>query len=77
MPAPPEHPRPSRGRPPKLTRESIVEAGVAIGLPNVQITTVADRLGHVTASFTLAVYGHSNADRDRAAAAAIGSVLGG
>jgi integrase len=34
----------------------------------VDLNTVADRLGHATAAFTLAVYGHSDADRDQAAA---------
>lgn len=46
---------------------------VAVG---VDLNTVADRLGHETAAFTLAVYGHSNEERDRAAADAIGAVLG-
>ncbi len=41
----------------------------------VDLRTVADRLGHATAAFTLAVYGHSDAGRDRAAAEVIADVL--
>ena len=43
----------------------------------VDLNTIADRLGHQTPAFTLAVYGHSNEERDRAAAAAIAAVLSG
>ena len=41
----------------------------------VDLNTVADRLGHATAAFTLSVYGHSDAARDEAAAAAVESAL--
>jgi len=37
----------------------------------------ADQLGHSTPAFTLAVYGHSDAARARAAADAVGAVLWG
>ena len=40
---------------------------------NVDLNTVADRLGHSTPAFTLAVYGHSDAERDRAAASKLGA----
>ena len=43
---------------------------------NVDLNTVADRLGHATPAFTLAVYGHSDPERDRAAAGKLGAVLG-
>ncbi len=43
----------------------------------VDLNTVADRLGHQTPAFTLAVYGHSDEERNRAAAVVIGAVLGG
>lgn len=43
---------------------------------NVDLNTVADRLGHSTPAFTLAVYGHSDAERDRAAASKLGAALG-
>lgn len=43
---------------------------------NVDLNTVADRLGHATAAFTLSVYGHSDAARDQAAALAASHVLG-
>ena len=43
----------------------------------VDLNTVADRLGHATAGFTLTVYGHSDVERDRGAAAAIGLALRG
>ena len=43
----------------------------------VDLNTVANRLGHQTPAFTLAVCGHSDAARDEAAASALGSVLGG
>ncbi len=43
----------------------------------VDLNTVEDRLGHATAGFTLSVYGHSDPERDKAAAAAIEAVLGG
>ena len=39
--------------------------------------TVSDRLGHASPAFTLAVYGHSDQERDRQAAATIAGVLGG
>ncbi len=42
---------------------------------NVDLNTVADRLGHATPAFTLAVYGHSDPERDRAAAGNLGGVL--
>lgn len=42
----------------------------------VDLNTVADRLGHTTAAFTLSVYGHSDEERDRAAANALEAVLG-
>ena len=31
----------------------------------IDLNTVADRLGHATPAFTLAVYGHSDPERDR------------
>ena len=37
--------------------------------------TVADRIGHASAAFTLSVYGHSDASRDEAAAAAVDAAL--
>ncbi len=43
---------------------------------NVDLNTVADRLGHSTPAFTLAVYGHSDTERDRAAASKLGAALG-
>ena len=43
---------------------------------NVDLNTVADRLGHATPAFTLAVYGRSDPERDRAAAGKLGAVLG-
>jgi integrase len=41
------------------------------------LNTVADQLGHSSPAFTLAVYGHSDATRARAAADAVGAVLWG
>ena len=41
------------------------------------LNTVADQLGHSSPAFTLAVYGHSDQERDRQAAATIAGVLGG
>jgi len=38
---------------------------------------VADQLGYSSPAFTLAVYGHSDQERDRQAAATIAGVLGG
>lgn len=43
----------------------------------VDLNTVADRMGHATAAFTLSVYGHSDAERDEKAAATVGRVLDG
>lgn len=34
-----------QGRPPKTNRDAIVEAGVLVGLPDLKIKTVADKLG--------------------------------
>lgn len=42
----------------------------------VDLNTVADRLGHSTAAFTLSVYGHSDAARDEAAAGLVATRLG-
>ena len=42
----------------------------------VDLNTVACRLGHANAAFTLAVYGHSDPARDRAAAEKVGAALG-
>ena len=41
------------------------------------LNMVADQLGHSSPAFTLAVYGHSDATRARAAADAVGAVLWG
>ena len=41
------------------------------------LNTVADQLGHSSPAFTLAVYGHSDSTRARAAADAVGAVLWG
>ena len=41
----------------------------------VDLNTVADRIGHASAAFTLSVYGHSDATRDEAAAAAVDAAL--
>ena len=38
---------------------------------NTDIRTVADRLGHADAAFTINTYAHSSSESDRAAAAAI------
>ena len=43
----------------------------------VDLNTVADRLGHSTPAFTLATYGHSDPERDREAAIALGNALNG
>ena len=40
------------------------------------VRTVADRLGHSDPSLTLRVYSHLIEERDRAAAAIMGGVLG-
>ena len=39
--------------------------------------TVSDRLGHASPTFTQTVYGHTDQERDRQAAATIAGVLGG
>ena len=41
------------------------------GLDANDIRTVADRLGHADAAFTINTYAHSSSESDRAAAAAI------
>ncbi|MCW3151733.1 TetR/AcrR family transcriptional regulator [Achromobacter spanius] len=41
---PPER-RPTRGRPPTITRERIADAGIAVGLPNITFVGVAAALG--------------------------------
>lgn len=41
---PPER-RPTRGRPPTITRERIADAGIAIGLPNITFVGLAAALG--------------------------------
>jgi integrase len=38
--------------------------------------TVADRLGHASASFTLSTYGHSLPGRQRDAATAVAALIG-
>ena len=50
----------------------MAEDRVAAG---VDLNTVADRLGHATPAFTLAVYGHSDPARDAAAADAVNRLL--
>lgn len=42
----------------------------------VDLNTVANRLGHANAAFTLSVYGHSDPARDRQAAEKVGAALG-
>jgi integrase len=42
----------------------------------VDVRTVAGRLGHADPSLTLRIYSHLIEDRDRAAAAIMGDVLG-
>ena len=41
----------------------------------VDLNTVSNRLGHSTPAFTLSVYGHSDDEQDRRAAAAIGALM--
>lgn len=43
----------------------------------VDVRTVAGRLGHTDPSMTLRVYSHALEERDRAAAAVMGSLLAG
>lgn len=45
---------PARGRPPRITQERIVEAGIRIGLPNLTLVGMANALG----VSTMALYKH-------------------
>ena len=41
----------------------------------VDLNTVSNRLGHATPAFTLSIYGHSDDEQDRQAAATIGALM--
>jgi integrase len=53
-----------------FTATQLIGAGV-------DVRTVAGRLGHTDPSMTLRVYSHALEERDRAAAAVMGSLLAG
>ena len=42
----------------------------------VDIVAVSKRLGHATVSTTLNIYGHTDSERDRAAAGVLGEIVG-